>query len=321
MPLTGRPFTPKEVEMILSICPNPSRDCTLELDSLNVGKLNRIRNKVETYSGKALNVAIGISRLNAESFVTGFMFEDGGSLFENRLIKEKVGYNFVMNKGSVRVNYKIIDNKSMLTEINDKGEEVDRQKQLELLEKIKVLSKNASIAVISGSVPKGVDPSFYYEAVSAVTDGVKIVVDAEKNNLQAALQKPLYLVKPNLHELEEYAGETLSTKSEILSAAGVLIDKGVENVIVSLGSDGAILTNGSKSYYCKSANVAVNSTVGAGDSMVASACVQIEKGADGEEVLRCAVAAGTASIITPGTNLFYKDKYDEVYAKLKVEKL
>lgn len=307
--------------MILSVCPNPSRDCTLELDSLNVGRLNRIRNKVETYSGKALNVAIGVSRLGADSFASGFMFEDGGSLFEDRLEKENVKYDFVMNKGSVRVNYKIIDNKAMLTEINDKGDEVSLDKQKELLSLISKLSENASIAVISGSLPKGVDPSFYYDAVSSVKSGVKVVVDAEKDNLKAALKHELYLIKPNLRELEEIAGESLNSKSEILSAAGILLDKGVKNIIVSLGAEGAIFTDGSNSYFCKSASVAVNSTVGAGDSMVASACVQIEKGADSKEILRCAVAAGTASIITPGTNLFYKDKYEEIYKRLKVEKL
>ena len=307
--------------MILSVCPNPSRDCTLELDSLNVGRLNRIRNKVETYSGKALNVAIGVSRLGADSFASGFMFEDGGSLFEDRLERENVKYDFVMNKGSVRVNYKIIDNKSMLTEINDKGDEVSLDKQKELLSLIGKLSENASIAVISGSLPKGVDPSFYYEAVSSVKSGVKVVVDAEKDNLKAALKHELYLIKPNLNELEEIAGESLNSKSEILSAAGILLDKGVKNIIVSLGAEGAIFTDGSNSYFCKSASVAVNSTVGAGDSMVASSCVQIEKGADSKEILRCAVAAGTASIITPGTNLFYKDKYEEIYKRLKVEKL
>lgn len=307
--------------MILSVCPNPSRDCTLELDSLNVGRLNRIRNKVETYSGKALNVAIGVSRLGADSFASGFMFEDGGSLFEDRLERENVKYDFVMNKGSVRVNYKIIDNKSMLTEINDKGDEVSLDKQKELLSLIGKLSENASIAVISGSLPKGVDPSFYYEAVSSVKSGVKVVVDAEKDNLKAALKHELYLIKPNLNELEEIAGESLNSKSEILSAAGILLDKGVKNIIVSLGAEGAIFTDGLNSYFCKSASVAVNSTVGAGDSMVASACVQIEKGADSKEILRCAVAAGTASIITPGTNLFYKDKYEEIYKRLKVEKL
>lgn len=58
--------------------PEPSMDCTIELDNLNVGMLNRISNKVETYSGKALNVAMGAARLGAKSFATGFMFENNG---------------------------------------------------------------------------------------------------------------------------------------------------------------------------------------------------------------------------------------------------
>ena len=307
--------------MILEICPNPARDCTLELDSLNVGRLNRIRNKVETYSGKAMNVAIGVSRLGADSFVTGFMFEDDAKQFEERLKLEKVKYQFVNNKGSVRVNYKIIDSRSMLTELNDKGDEIVRDKQLQLIETVKDLSRLANVVVMSGSLPKGVDSSFYNEVLSVVPDHVKIIVDAEKDNLKSALARGIYLIKPNLAELEEVAGVKLYTKKEIIHAANLLIEKGVKNVLVSLGADGALLTNGKDVYYCKSVNVAVNSTVGAGDSMVAAASVQIEKGSSMEEVLRCAVAAGTASITTPGTNLFYKDKYEEIYNSLTVEKI
>ncbi len=307
--------------MILSICPNPSKDCTLELDSLNVGKLNRIRNKVETFSGKALNVAIGIGRLGAGSLVTGFMFDGGGKNFEDRLKSENVRYQFIYNQGNVRVNYKIIDNKAMLTELNDKGEEVSKDKQLELIKTVKDLSRLANVVVMSGSLPKGVDSSFYGEVLQAVPDGVKIIADAEKDNLKSALTRGLYLIKPNQAELEEIAGKSLHSKEEILEACNLLIAKGTENVLVSLGADGAILTNGKKAYYCKSIHVAVNSTVGAGDSMVASAAVQIEKGAPLDEVLKCAVAAGTASITTPGTNLFYKDKYEEIYKNLTVEQI
>lgn len=307
--------------MILEICPNPSRDCTLELDSLNVGRLNRIRNKVETYSGKALNVAIGVSRLGASSFVTGFMFENGAKQFEERLKNENVRYQFVYNKGSVRVNYKIIDNRSMLTELNDKGDEVSREKQLQLISTIKDLSRLANIVVMNGSLPKGVDSSFYGEVLSVIPEGVKIIVDTEKDNLKSAMTRELYLIKPNLTELEDVAGVKLYTKKEIINAANKLVEQGVKNVLVSLGADGAIITNGKEAYYCKSVNVAVNSTVGAGDSMVAAAAVQIEKGASIQEILRCAVSSGTASITTPGTNLFYKDKYEEIYNSLTVEKI
>jgi len=307
--------------MILTICPNPSMDCTIELDNLNVGMLNRIRNKIETYSGKALNVAIGVARLGEECVSTGFMFENNGKLFESSLDKEGVKHKFVWNKGSVRVNYKIIDKRSMLTEINDKGDEVTLEKQQELIRIVKELSEGVDIAVMSGSLPKGVNPSFYKEVLSVLPKKVKKVVDAERDNLEYALTEDLYLVKPNLRELEAIVQDTLRTKKDILRATSYLIDRGVKNVLVSLGSEGAIYTDGSRNFFCKSANVAVNSTVGAGDSMVAAACVQILKNSDMEEILRCSVAAGTASITTSGTNLFYKDKYEEIYSKIFVEKL
>ena len=95
--------------MILSVCPNPSVDCTIELDTLKTGGLNRIDNKVITYSGKALNVAIGVARLSGDSFATGFMFEDNGRMFVHALDDEKVKNTFVWSKGSARTNYKIVD--------------------------------------------------------------------------------------------------------------------------------------------------------------------------------------------------------------------
>ncbi len=305
--------------MILTICPNPSMDCTIELDALNVGKLNRISNKVETYSGKALNVAMGVARLKEKSFATGFMFENNGKMFEQTLEREGVSHRFVWNSGSVRVNYKIIDKRSMLTEINDRGDEVSAEKQVELIELVRELASDCDIAVMSGSLPKGVDASFYGAVLHVIPDRVKKVVDTEKSNLEWAIKENLYMVKPNLTELEHITGESLLSKNDILRASYTLLNKGVQMVLVSLGSEGAILTDGIRNFYCKSANVAVNSTVGAGDSMVAAACVQLEKGADMEEILRCSVAAGTAAITTSGTNLFYKDKYEEIYSKIYVE--
>ena len=308
--------------MILSICPNPSIDCTIELDSLNVGRLNRIDSKVETYSGKALNVAIGVARLEEKSLATGFMFDNHAKLFEHNLEREGVEHSFVYNKGSARVNYKIIDKRSMLTEINDRGESVSREKQLELVNLVKKLSLDAGIAVVAGSVPKGVDSSFYGELVKEIPSRVKVIVDAERaNSLSAISNREIFLVKPNLVELEGFAETSLSTIPDMLKAAKKYFDLGVQNVMISLGMEGAILTNGTESYFCKSTSVAVNSTVGAGDCMVAATCVAVEKGLPMPEILRQAVAAGTAAVTTSGTNLFYKDKYKEIYSKVFAEKI
>ena len=306
--------------MILSICPNPSIDCTMELEQLNVGRMNRISNKILTYSGKALNVAIGVRRLGGDSFATGFMFKNDGSLFTQRLDNEGVKYSFVWDKGSVRVNYKIVDNRSMLTEINDKGELVSQSKQEELISLVKTISKSSSVVVMSGSLPKGVEDDYYQKLLKVVDKKAKTIVDTEGLKLVNALKEGVYMVKPNLTELENIIGSSIRTKSDILKGCNKLIDSGAQNVLLSLGGEGAVLTDGTTAYFCKSANVAVNSTVGAGDSMVAAVSVMLERGASKEEMLKCAVAAGTASVTTPGTNLFYRDKYEEIYGKIHVEK-
>ena len=308
--------------MILTICPNPSIDCTIELDSLNVGMLNKIDSKVETYSGKALNVAIGIARLGEQSFATGFMFENHAKMFEHVLDKEGVEHKFVCSKGNARVNYKIIDKRSMLTEINDRGETVTQDKQDELVKFIKHVAPECQIAVMSGSLPKGVSPEFYAKALSVIPENVKVIVDTEKANMLSAIgSREIFMAKPNLRELENFTGQTIVDLKDMLKASYKYIDLGVKNVLVSLGADGAILTDGKESYFCKSASVAVNSTVGAGDSMVAAACVGLTQGVPMHELLRMSVAAGTASVTTSGTNLFYRDKYKEIYTKIFSQKM
>ena len=209
----------------------------------------------------------------------------------------------------------------MLTEINDWGEVVSQQKQEELILLIETLSKKASVVVMSGSLPKGVPNDYYKTLCSVIPKNVKVIVDSEGEKLLEALKCGVYMVKPNLNELEKTLKKQITTYNEMIEGTKILIDKGAQNVLLSLGRDGAILTDGNKSYFCKSATVAVNSTVGAGDSMVAASAVMTERGADKKELLRCAVAAGTASITTPGTNLFYRDKFEEIYDKIYVEEV
>ncbi len=308
--------------MILTICPNPSIDCTIELESLNVGMLNRIQGKVETYSGKALNVAIGVSRLGEKCTATGFMFANQQRTFEHVLHEEGINCDFVSCTGNTRVNYKIIDKKSMLTEINDVGDEVSLDKQAELIKKVAALAAEADIAVMSGSLPKGVKTEFYGEVIKRIPKRVKVVVDTEKANMLSALSAcELFMVKPNIKELENFSGLKVRKISDVLAASAKYFEMGVKYVLASLGTEGAVLTDGKDSFYCKSASVAVNSTVGAGDSMVAAACVGVYNGLPMREILKEAVAAGTAAVTTSGTNLFYKDKYKEIYSKLQTERI
>ncbi|HIZ04148.1 MAG TPA: hexose kinase [Candidatus Borkfalkia avistercoris] len=305
--------------MILTVCLNPCTDVTIEVDALNVGKLNHVKNKTLSFTGKALNVAIGVARLRGQSHATGFMYNENGSLFEQALDREGVSSVFIWNRGRVRENYKFIDNKSMLTEVNDVGEPIAENKQAELVDLVANLSKRSDVVVISGSLPRGIESDYYIRLFNAVPDGKLKVADCDGPRLLAALQAGMDLVKPNKDELQNTLGQEFRSREDLLKGCRTLIDKGAKRVLLSLGKRGAIITDGSKNYYCRSINVAVNSTVGAGDGMLAAASMLLEQGADLPDILRAGVAAGTATVTTFGQISFTKEKYDEIYANLTVE--
>ncbi len=304
--------------MILTVCMSPSVDVTIELDSLNVGKVNVVKSKTFSFTGKAINVAIGVARLGAEVQATGFMYNENGAMFERALDREGVPFSFVWNSGRVRENYKCIDKKSMLTEINDVGEQVGADKLVELMQMIQNFSAHSDVTVISGGLPRGVDASYYREIFRAVDPRSLRIADTEGAKLFSALEAGIDLVKPNLEELEETLGRELNDRDAMLAGCRELLDRGAKTVLLSLGKDGAIITNGTKNYYCKSINVAVNSTVGAGDGMVAAAATMMQKGAGLPEILRAGVAAGTATVTTFGTISFTKKKYEEIFESLEV---
>ena len=304
--------------MILTACMSPCIDVNIELSSLNVGKTNVLKSKDFSFGGKAINVAIGASRLGEEVFVTGVNYTENGYVFEDALSKENVKFDFVKANGRARENYKFIDQKAMLTEVNDIGAEVSKQVLDGVLEKIRMLSKKASVVVLSGSLPRGVEPSFYGEMVKAIDSHCIKIVDTTGQKMVEALKAGVDLVKPNVQELENTLGMRINSKRSIIEGCRELIGRGAKNVLLSLGADGAVITNGREFFQAKTINVAVNSTVGAGDAMVAAAAIKMQKGAPLPEILRAGVAAGSARVSTLEKTSFSTDKYAEIYKTLKI---
>ncbi len=307
--------------MILTVCMSPCMDITIELDSLNVGMTNVVKSRRTSFGGKALNVAIGVARLGGEPYATGLMYNENGYAFENALDKEGVPFTFVWNRGRVRENYKFIDSRAMLTEVNDIGEEVQKEKADEVLGMVRMLSAKSSATVLSGGLPRGLNAEFYAKLVRAVAPNSLKIVDASGERLFAAIAEGVDLVKPNLDELEHTLGRKIESKEDMLAGCNELLARGAKRVLLSLGKQGAVITDGVHSYYCKSMNVAVNSTVGAGDGMVAAAAMQLQQDAPLSEILRAGVAAGTATVMTTGRTSFTKEKYNEVIANLRVTEI
>jgi len=95
----------------------------------------------------------------------------------------------------------------------------------------------------------------------------------------------------------------------------------VWTVCVSLGSDGALLTRPKDSLYASTAKVEVQSTVGAGDSMVAGLLAGFVQGISSADTLRPAVACSSGTIQQPGRELFVLGMIKEPSAGIQIRAL
>lgn len=307
--------------MILTVGMSPCVDVTVRLNKFALGKTNVAGEKIVTYAGKANNVALGVSKLGGAAFVTGFMYNENGSLFEKALDKEGIPFSFIWNPGRVRENYKFIDGKGVLTEVNEEGREVAGEKLRDLLDFVRVQAAKSEAAVISGGAPKGTPASFYKDLVTAAKGAKIVAADTFGDRLKAALEAGVDLIKPNLDELSATLGGEFSARNEQLAGARALAKAGAKHVLLSLGGEGSILTDGEETYYAEGVRVAVESTVGAGDAMLAAATKSLAEGLPLAEILRRAAAAGTASVTERNDPSFKKETYDKIYALTKVTKL
>lgn len=307
--------------MILTVGMSPCVDVTVRLNKFALGKTNVAGEKIVTYAGKANNVALGVSRLGGAAFVTGFMYNENGSLFEKALDKEGIPFSFIWNPGRVRENYKFIDGKGVLTEVNEEGREVAGEKLRDLLDFVRVQAAKSEAAVISGGTPKGTPASFYKDLVTAAKGAKIVAADTYGDRLKAALEAGVDLIKPNLDELSATLGGEFSARNEQLAGARALAKAGAKHVLLSLGGEGSILTDGEETYYAEGVRVAVESTVGAGDAMLAAATKSLAEELPLAEILRRAAAAGTASVTERNDPSFKKETYDKIYALTKVTKL
>lgn len=307
--------------MILTVGMSPCVDVTVRLNKFALGKTNVAGEKIVTYAGKANNVALGVSRLGGAAFVTGFMYNENGSLFEKALDKEGIPFSFIWNPGRVRENYKFIDGKGVLTEVNEEGREVAGEKLRDLLDFVRVQAAKSEAAVISGGAPKGTPASFYKDLVTAAKGAKIVAADTYGDRLKAALEAGVDLIKPNIDELSATLGGEFSARNEQLAGARALAKAGAKHVLLSLGGEGSILTDGEETYYAEGVRVAVESTVGAGDAMLAAATKSLAEGLPLAEILRRAAAAGTASVTERNDPSFKKETYDKIYALTKVTKL
>lgn len=294
--------------MITTLTPNPCIDRTLSVEKFDLYKMNRVRVVRSDYSGKGINVSVALKNLGAETCVLGFSFSEDDATLRQSMREKEIPCRFTMLPGKMRTCYKIFDEaRSHTIEVNEYGPSVQPEAGEALLQNLAEMAVKSSFVTLSGSLPGGLPEDFYLRCVRAVKRAAprcRIVVDAEKKLLLKALEGAPAILKPNIHEFQETFGCSVSSVRELDAEAGKILSRyGVGILCVSLGADGAYITDGHESWRCRAPQVEVRSIQGAGDSVIAGMCLALEAQKPLCEVLHYGVAAAGASISREGTLL------------------
>ena len=172
--------------------------------------------------------------------------------------------------------------------------------------------------VASGSLPPGVPADFYARVARiARVHAVRCVVDTGGEALSEALTEGVFLVKPSRHELEEHVGARLeNAQSQIEAASALVAHGGAEYVALTLGGAGAVLASGAGAFRLPAPRVHVQSTVGAGDSFLAALVLRLAQGRPMDIAFRAGVAAGSATAMSPATELCSRQDVERLEAEL-----
>lgn len=304
---------------VLTITLNPSVDKSSSVGGIIPEKKLRCNSPKYEAGGGGVNVSRALKRLGISSDT---FFTSGGRtgrLLEELLQAEQLNIFPFHIAAETRENFIVLDtSNNKQYRFGFPGERLKKEEQNEILNNVKEMNPFPDFVVISGSLPEETDPNFMKQLVNACkSKGSKVVIDTSGEALKTAVEEGVFLLKPNIGELAILVGKEKLEEADVDQAAQLIISQGkAEIVVVSLGSQGAILFSATEKIQIAAPHVEVKSTVGAGDSMVAGMISVLVKGGDYREVLSMGIACGSATTMTEGTGLFTRENAKHLFYEM-----
>jgi 6-phosphofructokinase 2 len=310
----------RSMKSIVTLTLNPAIDSSCQADE--VRPVHKIRTFEERYDpgGGGVNVARVIRELGGAPMAVYLAGGLTGQAFTHMIDAIGLQHRAIPIRGFTRVSHTVYERSSgQEYRFVPQGPEIHEDEWQACLRELEGVDFDYLVA--SGSLPKGVPHDFYARIARMVSaQGARFVVDTSGAALKQTLEAGVYLVKPNLRELESVVGRSLPARAEQEEAARQLVARGqAEIVTVSLGADGALLATTAGCQRLRAPKVKPRSAVGAGDSFVGAMTLGLAQGRTPEDAFAVAVATGTATVLTMGTELCRREDVERIYRQIKAE--
>lgn len=310
--------------MIITVTLNPAIDKKITVNEINLGETNKCFLERIDVSGKGINVSKAVASLGYNTVATGFMGGCNSKLFTDYLDSHRIAYDFTTIDAEIRTNIKLIEKSTgRETEINENGPIVSKEQTDLFLSNLKKYYCKEDIMCISGSMPGGIESSFYKQIIaSAKETGMRVIFDSSEESFKIGTEAAPNAIKPNLSELETYFKERIHTLNEIKEKAMHFIDRGTEIVALSMGREGACFITKNRAVRARlTEKLSVQGTIGAGDAMCAALAVSMQENKDFESTVRLCIASASASVMQEGTVPGKNEDIERLKQLIEIEKI
>jgi len=266
--------------------------------------------------GGGVNVCRAIKKLGGKSLL---LYPAGGltgKRLQELLDEEGLDHRPLPIVGMIRESLVILEESTgQQYRFGMPGPKLKKNEWESFLQKLAVIDPSPDYVVASGSLPPGAPPDFYAQVARiGKKKGTKTIVDVSGKALKDALEEGVFLIKPNVREFRELVGEDIKEESQIKAEAQKMVKSGrCEVLVISLGAAGALAVSEEFAEHFLPPTVPIVSKVGAGDSMVAGIVLSLARGKPLRESVLFGVAAGTAAVMTPGTELCRREDTERLY--------
>lgn len=281
---------------VITVTLNPAFDTTLVLDGVHTDRINRPVSESRISAGKGINISESLSVLGYPTIAAALVGRDSLEVFRRPLDERGLHCRFVVVDGAVRENLTILSDGHTI-KINRIGAAVDEESVEKLKALIRDMWEEDDVIVFSGSIPEGISEEQLDSLISYASEcGYRVAVDSERISAQRLMKLRPWLIKPNEHELRSITERPLETVEDMLAECDAMISGGIENILLSLGSEGLyLITKDEKIRAIPPETVEVNN-VGAGDTALAGYIYANLTGMTARESAAFAAACGCAVV-------------------------
>lgn len=306
-----------QVPEIVTLTMNPALDISTGAEV--VMPTDKVRCGQPRYDpgGGGINVARVVRTLGGEALAVYPAGGPAGLTLERLLDQMGVSARPIPIGGATRESFTVDERRSgQQYRFVLPGPELTQVEMEACLRELSGVAQEARFIVASGSLPPGAPPAFFQQVADVAREsGCRFVLDTSGEPLRH-VRAGVYLLKPSIRELREWLGRPLRQEDEQVRAARELIEREIcEVMVISLGADGAILVTRDGYERLARIEVPVQSAVGAGDSMVAAITYGLAQGLELRHAVRLGMAAGAATLMTPGTGLCRRADVERLYAE------